>query len=181
MLAESEGGSAEEIVCEENGVLISIMLRQYFMALRTVGQWKNLSDHWKLVANKCQTPVEERKTWLSPMITNHLKCSQHAHPPPSHAWAAWLTNRLGLHTTPLNDDETDTDLDEESRKASESRHDRHRRIESDLWLMRKYFAKWARKVGVQSRLCDLLTATDHPVDWTQVIAPELEGRIIVVE
>jgi 5'-nucleotidase len=40
LLIEAEGGKAKEIVSEENGILISMMLRQYFMSLRAVGQWK---------------------------------------------------------------------------------------------------------------------------------------------
>lgn len=40
LMIESEGGTAEEIVSEENGILISMMLRQYFMSLRVMGQWK---------------------------------------------------------------------------------------------------------------------------------------------
>jgi 5'-nucleotidase, C-terminal domain len=50
LLAKSEGGEAEEIVSEENGVLISTILRQYFLSLKVVGTWgkrnPNLSRHW---------------------------------------------------------------------------------------------------------------------------------------
>jgi len=50
LLARSEGGEAEEIVSEENGVLISTILRQYFLSLKVVGTWgkrnPNLSRHW---------------------------------------------------------------------------------------------------------------------------------------
>jgi 5'-nucleotidase, C-terminal domain len=50
LLAKSEGGEAEEIVSEENGVLISTILRQYFLSLKVVGTWSkrnpNLSRHW---------------------------------------------------------------------------------------------------------------------------------------
>jgi 5'-nucleotidase, C-terminal domain len=50
LLAKSEGGEADEIVSEENGVLISTILRQYFLSLKVVGTWgkrnPNLSRHW---------------------------------------------------------------------------------------------------------------------------------------
>ncbi len=50
LLAKSEGGKAEEVVSEENGVLISTILRQYFLSLKVVGTWSkknpNLSRHW---------------------------------------------------------------------------------------------------------------------------------------
>lgn len=39
LLAKSEGGEAEEVVSEENGVLISTILRQYFLSLKVVGKW----------------------------------------------------------------------------------------------------------------------------------------------
>ena len=34
LLVKSEGGEVEEVVNEENGVLISTILRQYFMSLK---------------------------------------------------------------------------------------------------------------------------------------------------
>lgn len=47
LLIEAEGGSAEEIVSEENGILISMLLRQYFMSLRVVGKWNNWGNSSK--------------------------------------------------------------------------------------------------------------------------------------
>ncbi|KAI9847569.1 MAG: hypothetical protein M1837_002143 [Sclerophora amabilis] len=50
LLVKSEGGEAEEIVSEENGVLISTILRQYFMSLKVLGKWRrwgpSLNRHW---------------------------------------------------------------------------------------------------------------------------------------
>lgn len=37
---ESEGGVAKELVSEENGMLISAIIRQYFMSLKILGRWK---------------------------------------------------------------------------------------------------------------------------------------------
>ncbi|KAK3338724.1 hypothetical protein B0H65DRAFT_474530 [Neurospora tetraspora] len=39
LLVKSEGGECEEVVSEENGILISMMLRQYFMALKALDKW----------------------------------------------------------------------------------------------------------------------------------------------
>ncbi|KAK3949877.1 Metallo-dependent phosphatase-like protein, partial [Pseudoneurospora amorphoporcata] len=39
LLVQSEGGECEEIVSEENGILISMLLRQYFMALKALDKW----------------------------------------------------------------------------------------------------------------------------------------------
>ncbi|OJD16565.1 hypothetical protein AJ78_03256 [Emergomyces pasteurianus Ep9510] len=53
LLAESEGGEAEEIVSEENGTLISTILRQYFLSLKVLGKWNRLGPsmhrHWDSV------------------------------------------------------------------------------------------------------------------------------------
>ncbi len=50
LLVQSEGGVCEELVSEENGMLISAMLRQYFMSLTVMARWKrwgpSLDCHW---------------------------------------------------------------------------------------------------------------------------------------
>lgn len=42
LLIRKEGGEAEEIISEESGVLISMILRQYFMSLKVLGRWTTL-------------------------------------------------------------------------------------------------------------------------------------------
>lgn len=58
LMTKSEGGRAEELVSEENGMLISAMLRQYFMSLKVMGKWrrmsKSLDRHWGGVLSKFQ-------------------------------------------------------------------------------------------------------------------------------
>ena len=53
LLVQSEGGQVEEIVDEESGVLISTILRQYFLSLRVMGRWQRWSSsmarHWDTV------------------------------------------------------------------------------------------------------------------------------------
>lgn len=55
LLVRSEGGAAEETVSEENGMLISMILRQYFMSLKVMGKWRrwspSLHRHWDSVHN----------------------------------------------------------------------------------------------------------------------------------
>jgi 5'-nucleotidase len=49
LLAKSEGGVAEEVVSEENGILISTLLRQYFLSMKILGRWRrmiSLHGHW---------------------------------------------------------------------------------------------------------------------------------------
>lgn len=53
LLVQSEGGECEEVVSEENGILISMLLRQYFMALKALDKWAfwgaEEDRHWGLV------------------------------------------------------------------------------------------------------------------------------------
>lgn len=157
-------------MCEENGILISAMLRQYFMGLRTVGQWKNLSEHWVQVAEKCQTPVETRKMWETPAETGI------SDPKPeieSKSWAEWMVRRHALNTRlPREESDEDSDSDEELESITQ--------IDMEMLIMRKFFARWAKKAGVNAQVCDPLREGEFTVDWTQVIAPVLEGRIKMI-
>lgn len=66
LFVRSEGGTAEELVSEESGVLISTILRQYFLSLKIVGKWNRFSpamaSHWGAVhrqlrrSNTIRTP-----------------------------------------------------------------------------------------------------------------------------
>jgi 5'-nucleotidase len=137
------------------------MLRQYFMGLRTVGQWKNLSELWISVTKSCQTPVEPKKMWNQPKREEEMSAS----------WSEWMSRRLGFRSKPLNDD-SDSDDSEPEDDGDE--------IDTEVLLMRKFFEKWASKAGVKSSTCDAADTSAIAVEWTQVVAPELEGRIKMV-
>lgn len=66
LLAKSEGGEAEEIVSEENGVLISTILRQYFLSLKVFGKWRRwglgLRRHWGGVQEGLRETIKEPKS-----------------------------------------------------------------------------------------------------------------------
>ncbi|KDN69183.1 putative 5'-nucleotidase domain-containing protein [Colletotrichum sublineola] len=171
LLVEPEGGTAEEIVCEENGILISAMLRQYFMSLKTVGQWKNLSESWLKVADKCHSPVEPRKMWETPAATG---TSDPQPEPRSKSWAAWMVKRHMMDTKAPKEDSDDESDD------SEEEADKVAQVDMEMLIMRKFFARWASKAGVKAEVCDPLREGEFTVDWTRVIAPVLEGRIKMI-
>lgn len=54
LLGWSAGGECDELVTEEDGILISTMLRQYFMSLTVLAKWKRwgpcLDRHWYVVS-----------------------------------------------------------------------------------------------------------------------------------
>ncbi|QPH05264.1 hypothetical protein C2857_002955 [Epichloe festucae Fl1] len=188
LLVKSEGGTAHEIVDEENGILISAMLRQYFMALRTIGQWKCISDHWVGVAEQASVP-------LSPAHGRGSEKMLGLHKPPKTeteaagtTWKGFLRRRLGLHKEPLNDDDDDDDDfdlqlggDKSSTGAdADADPDEDMDMDLEVLLLRKFWSRWAKKAGVQSTVCEPLKDADCAVDWTRVIAPVLEGRIRMV-
>lgn len=183
LLVKSEGGEAEELVDEENGILISAMLRQYFMGLRTIGQWRRLSDHWVGVAEDAEVPLSPTRTREDDRADNN--CSMLGlHKPPSQdeasraTWRGFLRQRLGFSKEPLDDDEDDQfDPHEEN---GEEGGDAEDKMDVEILLMRKFWARWALKAGVKAGVCDPLKEGEFTVDWTRVIAPCLEGRIKMV-
>jgi 5'-nucleotidase len=81
LLARSEGGRAEELVSEENGILISTMLRQYFLSLKILGrwrQWASLHKHWDDVHSKLHRDhdiVESSQSEIASMLRNRPRRS----------------------------------------------------------------------------------------------------------
>ncbi|KAL5596381.1 hypothetical protein BROUX41_006678 [Berkeleyomyces rouxiae] len=172
LLVEPEGGVAEEIVCEENGILISAMLRQYFMGLRTVGRWRYLSTHWGAIAEKV-VPLESTSTANGPRKTGVESSLTE-----TSAWNKWLNRRHGIGREPVNENMS---LDDETEQSSKLGSDEDvDKIDGEVLLQRKFFAKWVRKAGLHTAVCDAMKQEDLSVDWTRVIAPKLESRIVMI-
>lgn len=144
------------------------MLRQYFMALRTLGKWKYLNEpHWDAVA-EIASPVMERPCPFEQQ-------QQHIEQKPSEsAWSAWLARRRGEGVAPAEEDSDAEDEDEDRAVADE-------RLDLEVLLMRKYFWRWAARTGYMAGTCDSMEADAVNVDWTRVIAPAVEGRITNVK
>lgn len=153
LLAKSEGGQAEEIVSEENGVLISMILRQYFMSLKILGQWrmwgKSMARHWKGV----HETLHEAHPILEPQRSSNGK-------------------KEGNEEHLEFDDAT---LTTELKHVQETA-DQHER---EIHLMKKVARKWRRLAGLHgdADCCDSMGEGEFTVDWTRAIAPRLEGRI----
>lgn len=185
-MVKSEGGEAEEIIDEENGILISTMLRQYFMGLRTVGQWKNLAENWVSVASTSaplsptatNKPVHSEWTKASaPSLNPALQASDED---TSKSWTDFLHSRLGLNKTPLNDD-SDSESDSDSGGNGDPDAVGEDDMDFEVLLMRKFWTRWALRAGVKASVCDPLREGEMTVDWTRTIAPVLEGRIKMVQ
>ncbi|KAH7022237.1 Metallo-dependent phosphatase-like protein [Ilyonectria destructans] len=186
LLVKSEGGEAEEIIEEENGILISAMLRQYFMALRTVGQWKHLSDHWVNVVENCETPISPIRegAYGFPSMDNlaaYLPVPDRAKVTEDSAdpWSKFLKRRFMVNAKPVHENvdsevEEDDDSDEDARDGGDQ-------LDFEILLMRKFWTRWALKTGVKASICDPLKEGEFSVDWTRCIAPVVDGRIKMIE
>ena len=152
LLVKSEGGEAEEIVSEENGILISMMLRQYFMSLKIMGQWKmwgkSMDRHWKEVQSSMPQSPEIAKGGFKF--------------PPDTAKNASKPNE---NEDPLDESDDDISADEsEDVKASTQKRER------DIKLIRKVTRKWWRLAGLKGepKCCDEMGEGELTVDWTRV-------------
>lgn len=180
MLAKSEGGDAEEIIDEENGILISTMLRQYFMALRTVGKWQKLAEQWFETASSVHhepmsDEAEDGPKALPPQL----------HAPYEDSWQDFIRARLG-HSKAPHDEDSSYDVDEgidlgEEPVSPVVGADPDHQMDIETLLLRKFWTRWAIKAGVKSCPCDPVSKSACLVDWTRLIAPAVEGRIQMVK
>lgn len=181
LLIEEEGGQAIELVSEENGILISMLLRQYFMSLRVLDRWAHLgphmAQHWQKTAVQCQPTLAPTTTTPSsaPETKKTTKSSwDHFQP------ATMRARRASVG--PLSERETDVEgespppglegINEEGYSSGEE--------ERELAVMRKVFRRWCRRAGVHASAEGELGEDEVDCDWTRAIAPKVEGRIVML-
>lgn len=154
LLVKSEGGDAEEIVSEENGILISMIIRQYFMSLKILGKWKNwgkgMDRHWKGI----QDSMHDVHPVVDPSKSN--KTENH-------------------HHGTLDDSDDDSD-DANAGLAKHDAADETDRQERQIQLARKVTRKWRRLAGLKgsSECCDAIQ--EFSVDWTRVSFLPIAGE-----
>ncbi|PWY88238.1 Metallo-dependent phosphatase [Aspergillus heteromorphus CBS 117.55] len=199
LLIESEGGQVEEIVDEESGILISTLLRQYFLSLRVLGKWRrwspSMTRHWTTVHENLHS-----KGWLkgpsapgSPVTEKTPHHKRPSLPPRSKQYYYGRFPELdteekdgGLDREQESmDSDSDTDPDIltsphpitnyvtlPARSATEE--------ERRLRLARKVTRTWMRRAGLQpSAINDTDEIGEFTPSWTPGIAPRLEGRIVI--
>jgi hypothetical protein len=183
LLIEEHGGVAKSIVDEENGLLISIILRQYFMSLKVLGRWKNwssqLGQHWGGVQDGLHNvhPVHEPKQPGSP-ISKRNTAAQSTDESKTNALPSLVGKAQVL------DQPTDDDGASDSEDGSTARSDLpavpkgHSEAERKLILARKVMRKWWRLTGLKGHpaMCEEV-GDDFGVSWTKGVAPRVEGRI----
>ena len=148
-LVESEGGEAEEIVSEENGMLISMMLRQYFMSLKIIGKWKHwgksLTRHW----NAIHDDLHETHPVVEPNVDG--------------ADLTRKSSRTGT-TSPLDDSEDESDHRVHAHSDQLS--------EWESLIARRVTRKWRRLAGIRDHAAcvDPMNEGEFQVHWTRVSA-----------
>lgn len=160
LLVRSEGGQAEEIVSEENGILISMMIRQYFMSLKTMGQWKmwgkSMDKHWKGVQRSMSsTQLKQAPQTKTEPVAKVAKdvCGVNKKD----------ASESDEDEAPLDESDTDISADEaEDMKAAKEKRERQ------LKLARKVTKKWWRLAGLSGEPKCTDEVREFTVDWTKV-------------
>lgn len=196
LMLEEEGGTARSIVSEENGLLISMILRQYFMSLKALGKWRNwgaqMGQHWDKVhegmhivqpvreakasskdeplASEPISPKEEQLQFDRNRRASLVNRAQHQ--------TQEVAHRAAKHRRTASNLSSDSENDEASR-ADEVLDGPSQ--ERRLILMRKVMRKWWRLAGIKHNPNMVeQKGEDFGVLWTKGVCPKIEGRIVIV-
>ena len=167
LLVKSEGGTAEEIVSEEHGVLISMILRQYFMSLKVLGRWRRwgtaLTEQWSDVHGgmskdggiRPPSPVVER-------VHKHKHNTSRNTPKRSSEQEA---------DKDLVDSDTDDEVEYTNDSSSSDRDDLGEKEKS---VARDYAHRWMLLASVKPHHIGMVEEhEDHRFPhWTRGIAPK---------
>jgi len=162
------------------GILISMMLRQYFMYLKVLGRWKRWSKemthhlgevHKDMHQSHC---LEERPHRLESgaQASSRSRSSSTANP--------LLTGQVKRQKTIVEGQVIDSDSEDETLDvapvpASSSKKER------ELIITRKLLKKWRRLAGLSGQPdVDDAQSGEFIAGWSKGIAPRLEGRIKIV-
>lgn len=167
LLVKSEGGQREEIVSDENGILISMMLRQYFMSLKIFGQWRNWGKsnerHWKGVheAMHRHSPVVHPSP-KTPAAIDATSSFPTSHQKPTQAQPRTVKEK---EEGEFLDDSDDENFTEEPVHVRESVEEQERKLR----LIRQVMNKWRRLAHIQHPMtCDTIREGEFQADWTRV-------------
>lgn len=168
LLVKSEGGEAEELVSEENGILISMIMRQYFMSLKAIGKWRrwgpNMGKHWKRVNERLHEGGKVREPGNN---THGFKYEQsgtllsHANSP---------TGVDGSDIESNTEDELDLNRDYSHTTTVKASAQKHR----EKGIARKAAMTWMRLAGVKRENVGVVAeqmSSEFMPHWTKGIAP----------
>ena len=205
LMLEEAGGPARSIVSEENGLLISMILRQYFMSLKILGKWKNFGAEMGRVwggihenlhgvhpvkaplSAKGSSTVAKKKEVEANGVGSSLDGEakeQQAFTDGDLSTSLVGKARQQQATTAQHHHHDHTHADSDSEDDTSDLPAvpmQHSESERQLIIMRKVMRKWWRLVGLKGHpnMC-AEQGEEFGVHWTRGIAPRLEGRIRMV-
>jgi len=150
-LSTEEG--AETIVDNENGVLITMVLRQYFLSLKVVGKWSRGGFYRNFF-----DPMKKEMSSKGSLVL-----------PPKAAKREELDDDAD---TSGSEDENNVIENDDGQTPDVPHSDRVQR------LIKRMGIKWARRANLE---VDDHGRKDQNVDWTSAISPALEGRMVEVK
>lgn len=182
LLSRENGGEAECVVDEENGVLISTLLRQYFMSLRVLGRWRmwggELEGLWQRVGRGVQEvhPVTEPSSPVEGKAPPAKRARRDGGGNEGNALPS-LVGKAQVSSQPLADGadaESSCSSDVEEDDAGESSASREHA------LARKVVRKWWRLAGLKGQPACCAERADEGAcpAWARGVAPRVEGRIV---
>ena len=179
LLVRSEGGEAEEIVSEENGILMSMILRQYFMSLKVLGKWArwspSLGRHWGGVNSRLHAGGKVR----APGDASMKKAVKHSRTGSVRVRPAKKTKTEvgGKFVDSDTDDET-SEREDGPASSADGADDKKGR---ETHVARRFVRKWMDLAGVDRKGVGMVaeqSASWLLPHWTRGIAPRVEGRIL---
>jgi 5'-nucleotidase len=189
LLIEEHGGVAKSIIDEENGLLISTILRQYFLSLKVMGRWGKgggsvMGKHWGGVQKDLHAvhPVKE----ASKSSTSDEKSGSSSgegdkeNTLPSLVGKAQMSS-VGAdgHQDDLDPSDSEAEVENENKTKTSPATAESSEVEKKLVLARRVVRKWWRLAGLKGHpaLCEGGAGEDFSVPWTKGVAPRIEGRI----
>ncbi|KAK4540460.1 hypothetical protein LTR36_009206 [Oleoguttula mirabilis] len=200
LMLEECGGRARSIVADENGMLISMILRQYFMSLKILGRWKKwgpgMAQHWGGVHEGLHDVHPVREPVVPGESGRRVEDAKQARDDDDDdddegrevpGLVGKAQRQDGHRIKEAGDEEThlleySDSEDEESHRADlPAVGTRHTRRERELVIMRKVMRKWWRLAGLAGHpsMCEEV-GEEFGVHWTKGICPRVEGRIRMV-
>jgi 5'-nucleotidase len=177
------------VIDVENGILISMLLRQHFLSLMTVGRWKHwgaaLGQHWGTVHENLRRTgsvvehTDTRHTFRRDSSDLSAR-STSIDVSPGRRKSSAIWNRppvMIVEPTEMDlsasEDESEFTAPVLAREPSSEEH--------ELVVARKAMRKWWRLAGLNKRHAMGYEAGEElGVDWTRGICPQVEGRIKMV-
>lgn len=186
LLYAENGGPAETLVSEENGILISTLLRQYFTSLKVISAIHSLQRDHAQAAVAEHTHLSARDAmsthWAKVHTTLH-ESHPLKHPSRSATPVALSAQRspsgVVEHAAAVSTENTASDASTSSQvaHAAPTPEDRQRHV------ARSTLRHW-RRVARIHRHPECAHDEEHEIGlefgWTRGIAPRVEGRIVVL-